>query len=123
MPPSVIADDREIVEIAEIATMRERGEIAAHFTPEERRYAESKADPERRLAARWAAKKAAARLLGPNVAPEEVEVLRSHGAPRLQLAGRAAARHQELGGGRLHVSLTHGATHAAASVVLEGPEA
>ncbi len=123
MLQGVLADAREIVEIAEIAAMRERGEIEGRFTPEERRYADSKVDPDRRLAARWAAKKAAARVLGPGVKAQDVEVLRGRGAPRLALSGSALARHRELGGGPIHVSLTHGLAHAAASVVLEGPEA
>src|SRR5271170_2723389 len=95
------------------------GGAAPFFSEEERRYADSKVDPGRRLAARWAAKKAAAQVLGEGIRPQEIEVVRGHGAPRLRLGPQAAARHTALGGGALHVSLTHGLTHAAASVVLE----
>lgn len=90
------------------------------FTVEEKRYAHSKSDPVRRLAARWAAKKAAAQVLGVE-APLSIELFRAHAAPSLRLSGEAARRHQALGGGALHVSITHGLAHAAATVVLEAP--
>jgi holo-[acyl-carrier protein] synthase len=117
MGESVLGHAREIVEIAFV----EQG--GGTFADSERRYAESKADPARRLAARWAAKLAAARVLGGGVSPADVEVVRGRGAPSLRLHGRAAERHRALGGGGLHVSLTHGLTHAAAAVVLEAPRA
>jgi holo-[acyl-carrier protein] synthase len=118
MKPSVLAHVREVVEIAAFAELLRR-EGDARFGDEERRYAASKSDPVRRLAARWAAKLAAARALGGDVAPEDVEVVRGHGAPELRLGRRAAARLRALGAARAHVSLTHGVGHAAASVVLE----
>jgi holo-[acyl-carrier protein] synthase len=90
------------------------------FTDEEKRYARSKSDPVRRLAARWAAKQAAAQVLGID-APRDIELFRAHGAPSLRLTGEAALRHRAMGGGALHVSITHGLAHAAATVVLESP--
>jgi holo-[acyl-carrier protein] synthase len=117
----VHAHAMEVVEIAATEGRLAAGEGASLFSPEELRYAATKTDPARRLAARWAAKLAAARVLGGGVRPRDVAIVRDHGAPRLQLADAAATRHRELGGGRLHVSLTHGLTHAAASVVLETP--
>jgi holo-[acyl-carrier protein] synthase len=122
MPVSVLAHAREIVDIAAFESARTRGDGTFTFTAEETRYASSKTDPGRRLAVRWAAKVAAARALGGGATPAEIEVVRHHGAPFLRLSGSAAARHRELGGGPLHVSLTHGLGHAAATVVLEGPE-
>jgi holo-[acyl-carrier-protein] synthase len=116
----VAAHVREVVAIADVQAMLDAGG-GIRFTAEERHYAETKSDPSRRLAARWAAKVAAARALGADVVPEDVEVQRTFGAPRLRLSGNAARRLESLSG-RLHVSLTHGLTHAAASVVLEtGP--
>ena len=117
----VLAHALEVVDIASTESRVARGEGASLFSAEELRYAASKTDPARRLAARWAAKVAAARVLGGTVRPQDVTVVRGHGAPRLSLADAAVARHRELGGGALHVSLTHGLTHAAASVVLEKP--
>ena len=114
----MLAHVREIVEIAAFAELLQR-EGDLRFSDEERRYAASKSDPVRRLAARWAAKLAAAQALGGGVAPEDVEVVRGTGAPHLRLGPRAEARRREIGVARVHVSLTHGVGHAAASVVLE----
>ena len=116
---AVLAHVREVVEISGLEGLWAEG--PSPFSDEERRYAESKTDPTRRLAARWAAKRAAALALGGGVRPQDVEVVRGHGAPSLRLHGRARSRHAELGAPKVHVSLTHGLTHAAASVVLEAP--
>jgi holo-[acyl-carrier protein] synthase len=118
----VLAHALEVVEIALIEAQVANGQGAVLFSDEERRYAATKVDPGRRLAARWAAKLAAARALGGGVRPQDVEVVRGRGAPRLHLGPIAASRHAALGGGRIHVSLTHGLTHAAATVVLESAE-
>jgi phosphopantetheine--protein transferase-like protein len=89
------------------------------FTSGERAYAESKSDPQRRLAARLAAKRAAARALGGGVPLAEVEVRAGYGGPpTLRLTGQAAARLRQLGGDFARVSLTHGESHAAASVLV-----
>jgi holo-[acyl-carrier protein] synthase len=110
----VVASGREILLIEEAARAD-----ASVFTEAERAYAGSKSDPERRLAARLAAKLAAARLLGDGIEPADVEVRRLPGGPpTLALSPRAAARLQELGADRALVSLTHGRAHAAASVLL-----
>src|SRR5262245_36779075 len=112
MRPSVIGHEREVVAIADVEEMlRQGGE--ARFSAEERRYAASKSDPARRLAARWAAKVAAARALGGDTTPEDIEVVRGGGPPHLRLSARGEQRRQALGA-RIHVSLTHGLTHAAA---------
>jgi len=120
MHGTVIGHALEVVAIAWAQERVDAGQDAGLWTDEERRYAFSKMDAARRLAARWAAKTAAARVLGGGVRREDVEVLRGHGAPSLRLHGGASEQHRALGGGPLHVSLTHGLTHAAASVVLEG---
>jgi phosphopantetheinyl transferase (holo-ACP synthase) len=113
MEPEVVAEALEVVEIAGAAEARDT------FTEGELRYARSKPDPERRLAARLAAKRAAVRVLGGDVPLLEVEVLRGRGGPpSLRLGPVADSRRASLGGGRLLVSLTHGRTHAAASVLL-----
>ncbi len=83
----------------------------------ERTYARSKSDPSRRLAARLAAKRAVARLLG--VALEEVEVLPARGSPpRLGLSEDAEHALRRRGASHTLLSLTHGRTHAAAAVLL-----
>jgi holo-[acyl-carrier protein] synthase len=110
----VLGSAVEVVAISEVA-----GAAAGTFTEGERAFAESKSDPDRRLAARLAAKRAAARLLGGEVSPGDVEIVRAPGGPpRLRLSPRAEARLRARGAARLLVSLTHGEEHAAASVLL-----
>jgi len=118
-PGVVIAHALEVVAIADVGAL---GEGAAEvFTPAERAYAESKSDPDRRLAARLAAKRAAARALGGGLPLHEVEVLPGFGGPPLlRLSGEAASRLRRLGGTRALVSLTHGVSHAAAAVLVLG---
>lgn len=97
---------------------RESDARPAVFTEGERAYARSKTDPERRLAARLAAKQAAVRLLGDDIDLSEVEVVRGRGGPpRLRLSARAQERLATLGAERVLVSLTHEREHAAASVL------
>jgi holo-[acyl-carrier protein] synthase len=118
-----IADDVvghavEVLDIAEVAALLEGG--GDHpFTAAELAYAHATRDPERRLAARLAAKRAASRLLGGGVDPKDVEVVRRRGGPpRLGLSPRAQSRLHDLGADRTLVSLTHGREQAAASVLL-----
>jgi phosphopantetheinyl transferase (holo-ACP synthase) len=111
----VVAEALEVLEIAEVDALERTG--AAPFTDGERAYASSKSDPERRLAARLAAKRAAARLLG--VDPREVEVVAGRGGPpQLRLSAQAQERLRALGATRALVSLTHERRHAAAAVLL-----
>ena len=110
----VVAHALEVVEISEAADLIPTG----IFSQAERAYALSKSDPERRLAARLAAKRAAVRALGGRLRLEDVEVLRSRGAPpSLRLSPAARARLAAIGAHSLRVSLTHGQTHAAAVVL------
>jgi holo-[acyl-carrier protein] synthase len=114
----VVSAALELVEIAEVVALLARGDDAC-WSAEELGYARSKSDPERRLAARLAAKRAAARLLGAGFEEGDAEVRRARGAaPQLVLSARARQRLRELGAERALVSLTHGRTHAAASVLL-----
>jgi holo-[acyl-carrier protein] synthase len=115
----VLANALELLEIAEAERLLAAPGSEPLFSPAERAYAASKSDPARRLAARLAAKRAAARLLGADAMPADVEVLRSPGGPpRLKLAAHLAERLSALGASRALVSLTHGRTHAAALVLL-----
>lgn len=77
-----------------------------------------------RVAARWAAKEAAAKALGTGfadgVVPSQIAILLlPTGAPTLQLAGAALTRAQALGASRFHVSLSHADGTAVATVILE----
>jgi len=119
----VIAETIEVLPIAEVSPLLAEGGTGP-FSDAELAYARDKSDPERRLAARLAAKRAAARLLGGGVSESDVEVLRSPGGPpRLSLSPRAAERLAGLGAARALVSLTHGREHAAAAVLLVRGEA
>jgi holo-[acyl-carrier protein] synthase len=114
----VVAEAIVVVEIAEAAVPGERA-TPGPFTDGELAYARSKSDPERRLAARLAAKRAARQLLGPDMREDEVEVVRDRGCPpTLRFSPAAQARLRALGASRALVSLTHGREHAAALVLL-----
>jgi holo-[acyl-carrier protein] synthase len=114
----VVAHAVEVIEIDEVVRLLATPD-AAWFSDGERAYAGSKSDPERRLAARLAAKRAASRLLGSPVTPADVEVVRDRpGPPRLRLSPRAQARLLALGAAEALVSLTHERHHAAAAVLL-----
>lgn len=119
MQDGVVAEALELVRIDEVATIvRDQPGGGAAFTAAELAYARSKSDPERRLAARLAAKRAAARLLGDGCSLHDVELWRAAGRPpSLRLSPWAEARLRELGADRTLVSLTHGREHAAASVL------
>lgn len=115
----VIASALEVLEIVAAAS-----EPDATFSEAERRYARSKSDPVRRLAARLAAKRAVVRLLGPGITLAEIEVRPARGGPpSLAFSAAATARLRDLGAVRALVSLTHGRDHAAAAVLLLGPDA
>jgi holo-[acyl-carrier protein] synthase len=94
------------------------------FTAGEQAYCAGKRHPEESLAARFAAKEAAAKALGTGISRgvgwQNFEVSREHGrAPRLQLNGRALEIADALGVRRISLSLTHTDSVAAATVILE----
>ncbi len=77
------------------------------------------------VAARFAAKEAAAKALGTGfaqgVTQPSIEVLSlPSGAPMLTLHGKALEIAGAMGVQKIHVSLTHGRDIAAATVILEG---
>ena len=95
------------------------GDAASVFSEGELAFARARVDPARRLAARLAAKRAAAGLLGPGALEREIEVVRGdYGPPRLELSGGARERLTALGAAGALVSLTHERRHAAALVLL-----
>ncbi len=98
--------------------------LARIYTREERAALPPRPTPY--LAARFAAKEAAAKALGTGfsggVSFTEIEVGSDDlGKPLLRFTGKALERAMELGVTRVHVSLTHGRDVAAAVVVLEAP--
>ena len=114
----VVSEAVEVLAIADVAPLLAAGGRGP-FSEAELAYARDKCDPERRLAARLAAKRAAVRLLGGEVAEDDIEVVRAPGgAPRLRLSARAEERLRRTGASAALVSLTHGREHAAAAVLL-----
>jgi holo-[acyl-carrier protein] synthase len=114
----VVASAVEVVEIAEAERLLATGG-AGVWSPAELAYARARVDPERRLAARLAAKRAARRLLGSGIDLADVEVVRgAWGPPALRLGGQAREQLLALGADRALVSLTHERRHAAALVLL-----
>ena len=126
----IIAVGIDMVDIERIERLIEsKGEHALRklFTDAERVYALSRPRSALHFAARVAAKEATYKALrGTHQARaigwRELEVkLEWDGAPTLLLHGGAARRAIELGVTRVHLSLTHTASSAAAVAVLEGP--
>ena len=117
MSDDVRAESTAVVAIAEVSASA-LGDV---FSSRERAYAAAKSDPERRLAARLAAKQAAVAALGGGLELHDVEIVRGRGGPpRIELSERGRARLAEIGGDRVLVSLTHGREHAAAAVLVLG---
>jgi holo-[acyl-carrier protein] synthase len=115
----IVAAALEVLEIEDVLPVTRAAPEDSPFTDGERAYAHAKTDPDRRLAALLAAKRAAVRLLGGGVGLRDVEVVRGRGGPpRLRLSARAQQQLEALGATTTLVSLTHERRHAAASVLL-----
>jgi holo-[acyl-carrier protein] synthase len=94
------------------------------YTAAEQAYCQGKRNAAESLAARFAAKEAAAKALGTGISHgvtwSEIEVVREPGSrPTLRFHGRAAQLAAGLGVVRAALSLTHTGELAMASVVLE----
>ena len=85
------------------------------LTPAERHYVRDRPET---FAGRWAAKEAVSKVLGLGVRGigwKDIEVVRlPTGQPSIQLHGRAAQRAEQLGMGRIAVSITHESDYAVA---------
>lgn len=85
------------------------------LTPAEQRYVRDRPET---FAGRWAAKEAVSKVLGLGVRGigwRDIEVERlPTGQPSVRLHGRAAARAEQLGMGRIAVSISHEADYAVA---------
>jgi len=118
----------DIVEVPRIrSAIERRGErfLRRAFTPDEQAYCLRSQCPERRFAARFAAKEAVMKALGKGWTQgmrfHEIETTRNvDGQPGVRLRGSTAARAEELGVRAIHVSMTHGLEIALAYVVAEG---
>lgn len=125
---AIVAHGIDVVEVARVASMlRRHGDRFRQrcYTPGELSYCDAGGRGPEHFAARLAAKEAVMKILGTGWAQgvgwRDIEVLRARsGAPSVLLHGRAAEVAAELGVARLHLSLTHAAGLAVASVVAEG---
>lgn len=113
------------IDMTEIERIEKACESQAFFlriyTPAERELYEGKYPS---LAARFAVKEAVAKAFGTGfrgITPLEIQCLNDEwGKPVVQLFGEAAKRAEAMGCRRIHVSITHTKTTAAATVMLEG---
>ncbi len=108
----------DVVDVARFGQELERAPRLRErlFTPLERDM------PLASLAARFAAKEAAAKALGapPGMRWVDATVVKgAHGAPQLHVEGTVAARAELLGVTRFHLSMSHDAGIASAVVVAE----
>ena len=93
--------------------------------PAEADYCRHLPDPALHVAARFAAKEAVSKAFGTGIGPElgwhDIEVARqANGCPAVEFHGPGAELAKTRGVKRVFVSLSHTATTAAASVILEG---
>ncbi len=124
----IIGIGMDLVEIARIQRAVDRHGsrfLSRVFTPGEIDYCMARGNAAASLAGRFAAKEACAKALGLGIGESiswtDMEVTRDpDGRPELQITGGAAVLTKDLGITRAHLTITHTATHAAATVVLEG---
>jgi len=97
------------------------------FLASEQRYCDSKANPARHYAARFAVKEAVAKAFGLGMTPRlswrDIEVVNcpASGAPSVMFSVRGRALADERGVLRVAVSLSHTRQHAVAHAFLLGP--
>lgn len=123
----IVGSGIDLVEIARIQQSLERFGprfLNRVFTSAEQAYCMRKRNAAESLAARFAAKEAAAKALGTGISRGvnwlEIEVVREPGGrPNLLFHGRAAQIAAQLGVAHAALSITHTATLSMANVVLE----
>lgn len=117
----------DIVEVGRVkellARYRDRF-VRRVFTEAEARYAGRSVREAERLAGRFAAKEAVLKAFGTGkshgILWRDVETVRgAMGKPEVKLYGKALNYMKELGGSRIHVSITHDGGKAVAFVIIE----
>ena len=118
VPPGTTELGIDIIKVERIrATLERFGSRFASrvLTPAEQRYVRDRPET---MAGRWAAKEAVSKVLGLGVRGigwRDIEVERlPTGQPSIRLHGRAAARAEQLGMGRIAVSISHESDYAVA---------
>ncbi|HJN15821.1 MAG TPA: holo-ACP synthase [Armatimonadota bacterium] len=123
----VIGIGVDMVDVDRIeAAMERRGERFAKraFTEDEIAYCQRSQCPERRFAARFAAKEAVMKALGrgwfQGMPFKEIEVIRDeYGKPGIRLLDQTAEMAEKQGITHIHVSITHEQRSAVAFVIAE----
>jgi holo-[acyl-carrier protein] synthase len=117
------------VDVVHVGRMRHwesvPGLVGRYFHPEEIADARSRGAGESlSLAARFAAKEAFGKALGTGLSGlrlRDIQVVNDpNGRPGMLLYDTALARFREVGGARVHVSLTHESENAIAIAIIEG---
>jgi len=127
---AIVGTGVDLVEVARVrAAIEQPGSgarfVARIFTAGEQAYANSRgAGRSESYAARFAAKEATMKALGIGWGADaswlDIEIVRgAEGRPSIVLSGGAAATAAAAGFARLHLALTHTATHALAHVIAE----
>ncbi len=124
---SIIGTGIDLVAIARVeGALKKFGErfLTRVFTDSEVAYAQSMKFPARHLAARFAAKEAVSKALRTGIGSacgwKDIEIFRMDtDLPRAILHGAGKETASGLGVRRIHISLTHTKTHAAAVAILE----
>ena len=124
----IIAIGIDIVEVKRIAQSLKtfKGRFREkYFTSLEREYCSSKAKPSQHYAARFAAKEAAFKSLGSpwpkGCGHIDVEITTSEdGIPILKFSPALQKAYEEIGMKKVHLSITHTKSTAAAVVIIEG---
>ncbi len=118
VPPGTTELGIDIIKVERIsATLARFGSRFSHrvLTPAERRYVRDRPET---MAGRWAAKEAVSKVLGLGVRGigwKDIEVERlPTGQPAVRLHGRAAERAEQLGMGRIALSISHESDYAVA---------
>ena len=111
----------DLIEIGRVRRALERypGFRARCFTDAEREYCDSRPNPPQHYAARFAGKEAVGKALGIGVhfTWREIEI-RGRPKPGVSLSGRTAAWAENVGAGRIDLSMTHSKELAAAICVV-----
>ena len=111
----------DLIEIARIRRALERypGFRERCFTPAEREYCDSRANPAESYAGRFAGKEAVGKALGIGVrfTWKEIEIA-GRPKPRVRLSGRTRAWAERIGAGAIDISMTHSRELAAAICVV-----
>jgi holo-[acyl-carrier protein] synthase len=117
-PPGTTELGIDIIKVARIRdTLARFGSRFSNrvLTPAEQRYVRDRPET---MAGRWAAKEAVSKVLGLGVRGigwRDIEIQRlPTGQPAVRLNGRAAARAEQLGMGRIAVSISHESDYAVA---------